>query len=167
MPTLTRALRHLRHPSRLARNYFPAAAQKALQEAVAQGELRHRGEIRVVIESSLPVGLAWAGTTPRERALTVFKEYEVWNTAEHTGVLLYINLADHAVELLADRGIDACVGPAAWQAICAQLVTGLADSMSVEPVLVAVAAINDQLAHYFPLGDGDHRNELDDRPIVL
>jgi len=167
MPSIRRALRHLGTPTRTARRYFPAAAQQQLHDAVHTGEARHRGEIRVVIESSLPVGHAWSGTTPRARARALFGALEVWNTEEHTGVLLYINLADHAVELLADRGIDARVGPQSWRAVCDELARGLAKDLSVRPVLAAIAQIHDLLARYFPAGDGYNPNELDDRPIVL
>ena len=166
MPSLRRALRHFGTTSRTARRYFPPEAQHQLQKAVHDGEQHHRGEIRVVIESSLPVSHAWAGTTPRERARHLFGALEVWNTEDHTGVLLYINLADHAVELLADRGIDARVGQDAWREICGELVAGLRQDLSVTPVLRTIARIHALLVAHFP-ASGQNRNELDDRPIVL
>ncbi|CAG2156782.1 TPM domain-containing protein [Cupriavidus numazuensis] len=167
MPSLRRALRHLGTTTGTARRHFPAEAQQQLHDAVHTGESRHRGEIRVVIEASLPVGHAWGGTTPRARARALFGALEVWNTEDHTGVLLYINLADHAVELLADRGIDARVGAKTWRVICDELAHGLAQDLSVQPVLKAVGQIHDLLATHFPAGDGPNRNELEDRPIVL
>lgn len=167
MPSIKRALRHLGASLGSARRYFPAEDRVALERAVHEGELRHCGEIRVVIETSLPVGHAWAGTSARARARALFGLLEVWNTAEHTGVLLYINLADHAVELLADRGIDACVGPKTWRAVCDRLTQGLARELSVRPVLAAVAEIHDLLAAHFPSDGRENPNELDDRPIIL
>jgi len=167
MASLRRALRHLGTTTGTARRHFPASAQQQLHDAVHAGEARHRGEIRVVIESSLPLGHAWGGTTPRARARALFGALEVWNTEEHTGVLLYINLADHAVELLADRGIDASVGANTWRAVCDELVQGLAKDLSVGPVLEAVASIHDLLATHFPSDGGRNPNELDDRPLVL
>ncbi|KWR89523.1 TPM domain-containing protein [Cupriavidus sp. IDO] len=167
MPSIRRALRHLGTSTGTARRYFPPAAQKQLHDAVHAGEARHRGEIRVVIEASLPVGHAWSGTTPRARARALFGALEVWNTEDHTGVLLYINLADHAVEILADRGIDACVGQKTWRAVCDELARGLARDLSVTPVLAAVERIHELLATHFPSDGGYNPNELDDRPIVL
>jgi uncharacterized membrane protein len=169
MPSIARALRHLRTSPRLAGKHFPQDELTRLHEAITAGEARHRGEVRVVIEASLPVALAWSGTTPRERARALFGALEVWDTADHTGVLLYINLADHAVELLADRGIDARVDKATWRALCDELAHGLAAHLSIEPVLATVAKINDLLAHHFPHLDehGHNPDELDDRPIVL
>lgn len=165
--SLKRALRHLGTPKSVARRAFPADAQHQLQVAVHAGEQHHRGEVRVVIEASLPWELAWQGVTPRERARALFGSLEVWNTEDHSGVLLYINIADHAVELLADRGIDACVSTRVWSQICDDLTRGLHESLSVRPVLDAVARMHALLIEHFPSGDGYNPNELEDRPIVL
>lgn len=167
MPFIRRALRHLSHRPGTARRHFPPAAQQALQEAVRAGEQRHRGEVRVVIEASLPVGHAWRGVSDRQRARALFGALEVWNTEEHTGVLLYINLADHAVELLADRGVDARVGKAAWHAVCTALAQDLARELSVRPVLEAVARIHALIEAHFPADGRPRPNALDDRPLVL
>ncbi|KAI3592651.1 hypothetical protein D9X30_2388 [Cupriavidus sp. U2] len=165
--SLRRVLRHLATGPGTARKAFPDEARHQLQVAVHKGEQHHRGEVRVVIEASLPLALAWRGTSARERARALFGALEVWNTEDHTGVLLYINLADHAVELLADRGIDACVTSRQWQQICAQLAQGLASDLSVKPVLDAIAQIHALLTTHFPTHGGRNPNELDDRPIVL
>ncbi|SOZ99996.1 conserved hypothetical protein, DUF477 [Cupriavidus taiwanensis] len=167
MPHLKRALHHIATTAGTARRHFPPEAQQQLHHAVHAGESSHRGEIRVVIEASLPVGDAWAGVTPRERARFLFGALEVWNTADKTGVLLYINLADHAVELLADRGIDASVGPATWRELCDELAQGLRQDLSVRPVLATVARIHGLLATHFPSDGGHNPNELDDRPVFL
>ncbi|WP_354679650.1 TPM domain-containing protein [Cupriavidus plantarum] len=167
MPSLKRALRHLGTAQGTARKAFPPDAQHRLQLAVHAGEQHHRGEVRVAIEASLPMSHAWAGVTPRQRARALFGALEVWNTEDHSGVLLYINLADHAVELLADRGIDARVSPAAWRQICDDLARGLAKNLSVDPVLDAIARIHALLIEHYPSDGGYNPNELDDRPIVL
>jgi uncharacterized membrane protein len=165
--SLKRALRHIGSGPRSAEKAFPDEARHRLQVAVHTGEQHHRGEVRVVIEASMPLGQAWRGVTPRARARALFGTFEVWNTEDHTGVLLYINLADHAVELLADRGIDARVKPTAWRDICDRLAQGLARGVSVEPVLEAVAQIHVLLTEHFPADGGYKPNELDDRPIIL
>ncbi|MBV8158251.1 MAG: TPM domain-containing protein [Dyella sp.] len=165
--SLKRALRHIGTGPGAARKAFPDEARHQIQVAVHAGEQHHRGEVRVVIEANLPLALAWRGVTPRARARSLFGALEVWNTEDHTGVLLYINLADHAVELLADRGIDARVKPEAWHDICSHLAQGLARSVSVAPVLEAIAQIHVLLTRHFPAGGGRNPNELDDRPIIL
>ncbi|PLC44169.1 hypothetical protein C0Q88_05585 [Ralstonia pickettii] len=162
-----RALTHLLTTSSHARRAFPPADLQKLEAAVREGEQRHRGEVRVVIESSLPVRDAWAGVSPRHRARMLFGLLEVWNTREHVGVLLYINLADHAVEILADHGIAAKVDAHAWRTICQTITRGFAQRVSMTPVLDALAQINDLLAAHVPSDGTPRTNELSDRPVVL
>lgn len=161
-----RALRHTATTAGFARRHFPPDALARLQQAIADGELQHRGEVRVVIESSLPFLQVLSGVSPRERARSLFAALDVWDTTDHTGVLLYINLADHAVELLADRGIDARVGHDTWAALCQSLARGLAHGLSVEPVLAAVAQIHELLSDHFPHRGEPDANQLDDRPVL-
>lgn len=162
-----RALIHLLSTPLHARRAFPAADLRTLEAAVRDGEQRHRGEVRVVIESSLPMRDAWAGVSPRQRARTLFGLLEVWNTREHVGVLLYINLADHAVEILADHGIAAKVDAQAWHAICGTITRGFAQRVAIAPVLDALAQINNVLAEHAPSDGTPRANELSDRPVVL
>ncbi len=162
-----RALRHLTTTAAHARRAFSPSDLQQLEAAVREGEQRHRGEVRVVIEASLPMRDAWAGVTPRQRARTLFGLLEVWNTHEHVGVLLYINLADHAVEILADRGIAAKVEPQAWRTACETITRGFAQRVAITPVLEALAQINDILAAHAPTDSTPRTNELSDRPLVL
>lgn len=162
-----RALTHLLSTPSQARRAFPPADLQRLEAAVREGEQRHRGEVRVVIESALPVRDAWAGITPRQRARTLFGLLEVWNTREHVGVLLYINLADHAVEILADHGIAAIVDAHTWRDICDTITRGFAQRVSITPVLDALTQINDVLAAHVPSDGTQRTNELSDRPVVL
>jgi len=162
-----RALTHLLTTPAHARRAFPPDDLRKLEAAVRDGEQRHRGEVRIVIESALPVRDAWAGVTPRHRARTLFGLLEVWNTHEHVGVLLYINLADHAVEILADHGIAAKVEAHAWRTVCDTITRGFAQRVSIAPVLDALAQINDILATHAPSDGTPRANELSDRPLVL
>ncbi len=162
-----RALTHLLTTPAHARRAFPPDDLRKLEAAVREGEQRHRGEVRVVIESSLPARDAWAGVTPRERARTLFGLLEVWNTREHVGVLLYINLADHAVEILADHGIAAKVDAPTWRAVCETITRGFAQRVSMAPVLEALAQINDLLATHAPSDGTARTNELADKPLML
>ena len=56
-----------------------------------------------------------------ERALDIFSQLRIWDTAHNNGVLIYLLLADRNVEIVADRGIDAKVGAAGWEKICADM----------------------------------------------
>jgi hypothetical protein len=163
---LRRIWRHVRFTRGAARRAFPPATLGAIEQAIAEGERSHRGEVRVIVERSWPWSAIWDGTTPRQRALALFAEHGIWDTADRSGVLLYISLADHKVEIVADRGINRLIEHTTWQAICSRLTQGYAAGEFHQSTLDAVAAVNALLHQHFPAGDGNH-NELPDRPLVL
>jgi len=102
-----------------ARRAFPAATLKAIEQSISMQEKRHRGELRFVVEGGLPLGPLVVGRSARERAIEVFSRLRIWDTEDNAGVLVYLLLADRRVEIVADRGIHAKVGTAAWDAISA------------------------------------------------
>lgn len=90
---------------------FPSAVQQQLADAIGRAEQGHAGEICVVVEASLTPLQLWHDLSPRERALEVFAQQRVWDTEVNSGVLVYLLLADHAVEIIADRGLGAADDP--------------------------------------------------------
>src|SRR5690348_9554865 len=113
-----RWIRHLILDYFALRRAFPRATLEAIGRAVADQERRHRGELRVVIEGGLLLAALLAGRAARERAAEHFTRLRVWDTEDNAGVLIYLLLADRRVEIVADRGIHARVGAAAWETIC-------------------------------------------------
>src|SRR5215471_4850162 len=105
-----RFFRHLATDHGDARRAFPASALSRIESEIAEGERRHRGQVRVAIEASLPLARVLKHVTPRARALEAFGALSVWDTEENCGVLVYLLLADRDVEIVADRGIHAKVG---------------------------------------------------------
>ena len=163
---LKRLWRHRWSAIRESDAIFDAAAFDRIEAVIDEGERRHRGEVRFAIEPTLDPAQIWAGLAPRERALQVFAEQAIWDTEENTGILLYLLWADHAVEIVADRGVDRRVPGGRWEEICAAVASACRDGRALEGVLAALAAINDTLAPVLPLGEGD-RDELPNAPIVL
>ena len=80
--------------------------------------------------------------------------------------LLYVLLADHAVEIVADRGIHALVGDAAWQTICRKIETAFRAGNFAEGVEQGIGEISALLAQHSPRS-GPGRNEIADAPVVL
>lgn len=160
------SLKHLTAPGWLVRRAFPAADLEAIGAAIGTSETRHRGELRVVIEGALPLAALWRDHDSRTRAGELFARYAVDQTREASGILLYIQLLDHQVEILADRGIAARVEPAAWTAICRELEEAFAGGHYRAGVLAAIERMTALLAEHFPAGD-DNPNELPDRPTVI
>ncbi|HZH43137.1 MAG TPA: TPM domain-containing protein [Lysobacter sp.] len=161
-----RLFRHLFAPS--TARMFPEASVQRIADAIAEGERRHRGEVCFAVEAALPPAAVWAGMDARARALEVFSQLRVWDTEANNGVLLYLLLADHRIEIVADRGFHDRVGADDWRAICAAIEQRLRAGRAEEAVLHGIAAITDCVARHFPRAEGEHdHNELPDRPHVL
>jgi len=150
----------------LTRRRFPAHALTAIELAITQVEARHAGEIRFVIETALDFSSLFANRTPRERAIEVFAQHRVWDTANNNGVLIYLLMAEHDVEIIADRGIAAKVSAAEWQAVCQAMETHFHEGRFREGAIAGVEGVATLLARHFPHEGGD-RNEQPNRPILL
>lgn len=161
-----RVLKHLVYPEWLVRSAFPPAVMAAIETAIAASEARHRGEIRFAVEPSLALFPLLRGQSARERALEIFSQLQVWDTEENNGVLVYLLMADHDVEILADRGIARIVPQADWEAICREMEKRFQAGRYAEGVLLGIAEIDRRLAQVFPRRT-DNPNELPDRPVRL
>lgn len=160
-----RLWRHLLVTDAALRRTFSAGALDRIEAAVKAGERTHGAQLRCVIEADLDLGLVWQGVTARQRALDLFAQLHVWDTALDNGVLLYVQLADRAVEIVADRGLHGRVAPDEWAAICTHLQAAFAAGEAAAGMEAAVGEIAAVLARHFPAAGGG--NELPDRPLIL
>lgn len=149
------------------RRAFPELERTRITDAVRRAEETHRGQIVVALEASLPLDLLLDGITPQQRAIMTFRHLNVWDTAENTGVLLYVSLADRDIEIVADRGIHDRVGTAAWEAICRDMEVLLKEKVSVDAIIPAIDRIGALLAQHFPRLTALQDNELPDRPVMM
>lgn len=162
---LARLLKHLFTPPWLALRRFPSPLRDEIAAAVAASERLHRGELRIAIEGPLPIGELWRDAAPRERALKLFAKLRVWDTEENSGVLIYLQLVDRDVEILADRGIAAKVPPATWEALCHDLEAAMRADDCRAGVLAAIDHATQLLAEHFPAHAAHpNPNELPDAP---
>ena len=145
---------------------FPQDAMAAIEQAITQSETTHRGEIRFAAESALDAPAVLAGESARSRAIEVFSQLGVWDTEENNGVLIYLLLADHDIEIVADRGINARVTRAEWERICRGMEQGLARGAYARAVVEGIQEISLLLARHYPARPGG-RNELPDQPVRL
>jgi uncharacterized membrane protein len=166
----TRFLRHLFATRRELRVAFDDRTLAAIEQAVRESEHQHGGEIRFVIEGALDTSALWHGATARQRAHHVFAELNVWDTERNNGVLLYVLLADRAVEIVADRGYSGRVEPAQWRAACLAVEAEFRHGRYLTGAVAGVDAVGRIIAHHFPAAGGhrnSHGNELPDRPALL
>lgn len=163
---LTRVLNHLLLPDWWRRRVFAAADLAAIGKAVAAGEKLHRGELRFVVEASLPFSALWRDESPRQRAADLFASLRVWDTEENSGILIYVQLVERRVEILADRGIAARVPQVEWDAICRGMEDSFRRGEWRAGALQAVIHAGKLLERHFPAGNCNP-NELPDQPLVL
>ncbi|MFO1302538.1 MAG: TPM domain-containing protein [Burkholderiales bacterium] len=161
-----RAWRHVMTDRASVHRVLPPAALARIEAAIAEGEARHSGQVCFAVEASLPVARVMQRVTPRARALEAFGLLRVWDTERNDGVLIYLLLADRDVEIVADRGIHAKVGDAAWSAICKDMERSFRAGKVDEGVEAGIRAVSELLATHSPR-DGGGRNELSDKPVVL
>ncbi len=163
---LGKGWRHASTRRAKGRRAFPPDSLAAIGAAIAAGEQRHRAELRLVVETALPVELAWRGVSNRQRALALFVDYGVWDTEENCGVLIYVNLTERKVDIVADRHINRKIDPQAWQAVCNTMTKGYAEGNYQASTLAAIEQMNTLLAHHFP-ANGQRPNELPDQPVLV
>jgi uncharacterized membrane protein len=159
-----RALRHLLLPDWIALRAFPASDLRQIEKAIQASERTHDGELRFVVEAGLPFN--WLRTTTRRRAEAVFSQLGVWDTENNSGVLLYLQLVDRRIEIVADRGIAARVAQSEWDAICRTMESAFRNKNYLDGSLSAIDSITRLLARHFP-PQGRNPNELPDKPVVL
>ncbi|MGH8806820.1 MAG: TPM domain-containing protein [Noviherbaspirillum sp.] len=166
MSTFSRLIRHLSTTTAAGRRAFPEGTLKAIEGAISEGETRHRAEVRVVIEPALAAQAVLNGMSARERARELFSDYQVWDTEENCGVLVYVNLADHQVEIVADRGVGREIAAKDWDTVCRTMTQAFARGAYHDGTLAALDQLNTLLQQHYP-DDGSTRNQLPNRPVML
>ena len=147
---------------------LPPEALQRLGARVAASERRHSGEVRICIEAGLPWSYIRRGLAPRERAITLFGQLRVWDTAYNNGVLIYLLLAEHAIEIVADRGIDAHVNAEEWAAMAKRMAAAFREGRFEDGITHALEEVSALLVAHFPLAEGaPDRNELPNEPVVM
>lgn len=164
---LQRLLRHRMRDEADARKAIPPAMLERLKQRIAASEGRHSGEIRICIEASLPTSYVWRDATPRERAVTMFGKLRMWDTEHNNGVLVYLLLAEHAIEIVADRGLSKRVVPAEWSAMVQRMGNAFREGRFEDGLTQALEEVSALLVQHFPLAPGQRsRNELPDEPVL-
>jgi len=162
-----RILKHRLVDERDARRLLGAEALQRIAARVAASEGRHSGEIRVCIEAGLPFSYLRRDAGARERAVAMFGKLRVWDTEHNNGVLIYLLIAEHAIELVADRGVARHVDAAEWQRIAATMSAAFKAGEFEVGLNQAIDAVDALLAQHYPLAPGQtNPNELPDAPYL-
>jgi len=162
--------RHITASHWLTRRKFPSATLDAIEAAIAAAERTHAGQICFAIETALTPRQLYRGLQPRQRAIEVFGTLRVWDTERNNGVLVYVQLADRQVDIVADRGFGARVADLEWESVCRLMEQHFRAGRYRDGALAGIQAIADLLTRHFPVDATDRSlpgNELPDRPRLL
>lgn len=163
---IVRLMRHLFAPQWLTGRAFPRETMDRIESEISASEARHRGEIHFAVEAGLDFLPLLRGATPRERAIEVFAQLRAWDTAENTGVLIYVQWIDHDIEIVVDRGISAEVPQDAWEAICHCMEEDFRAGRYEEGVVQGIREVTELLAVKFP-ATSLNPDELPNRPLTI
>jgi uncharacterized membrane protein len=170
MVNLGRWMRHLWLDLGDVRRVVPDDMAQRLARRIAASEGRHTGEVRVCVEGSLAAGEVWQACSTqalsllvRGRAMGWFARLGIWDTEHNNGVLIYLLLAERAIEIVADRALTQRVTPAEWQAMIARLSERLRAGEMEDGLTQALAEVSALLVAHFPAPPNWRRaNELPD-----
>ncbi|MBC3921010.1 TPM domain-containing protein [Undibacterium sp. CY18W] len=163
---IRRITKHLLTTHNELRRVFPPLSLQAIEQAIKASESSHLGEIRFVVEAALECGPLIRGQTARARAIDVFSQLHIWDTAHNNGVLIYLLLADRDVEIVADRGIHTRTSSDEWEQICRMMESAFKLEQYEQGAIRGIQAVSQHLTKHFPV-NGDNLNELPDAVVIL
>jgi uncharacterized membrane protein len=132
------------------RRAVPPELLERLEAYVTASEARHTGEIRICVEAGMPNSYLWRNASVRERAVTMFGKLRVWDTEHNNGVLIYLQLAERAIEIVADRGLNRCISTTHWQAVTGRMSAAFAAGRFEEGLTQALQEVSALLVQHFP-----------------
>lgn len=171
-------LRHLWLDASDTRRAIPPGILDRLAARVAASERHHSGQIRICIEASLPASYLWRLSSQnslnsliRQRAIAQFGKLRVWDTEHNNGVLIYLLLAEQAIEIVADRGLMQHVNAPQWQAMIARMSHAFHEKRYEDGLTQALEETSAVLMTHFARPDDLESgqippNELPDLPML-
>ena len=161
-----RLVRHRWAELHLHRALTPAMLQE-LEQLIAKSELGHTGQVRICVEAGLPFSYLWRDASARERAISLFGKLRVWDTEHNNGALIYLLLADHAIEIVADRALDRTMNAEQWQTLISDMQAAFQSGHFHVGLIAALERVSLQLQNHFPRrGAAPNADNLPDVPVV-
>ena len=167
-------LKHLWLDASDTRRAIPPEMLQRLTEKVAASERLHSGQIRIYVEGALPLSYLWRLSRElslqqliRQRAVMLFGKLRMWDTEDNNGVLIYLQLAEQAIEIVADRGVDRRMRVEQWQDIADQMSSAFKNRQFEDGLIGAINEVTRVLVAHFPSSaDSQTLNELPDEPVL-
>lgn len=165
---MQRLLHHRWTEGQVARA-FPPEVLLRLERQVSDSEARHCGQVRLCVEGGLPYSYIWRGADPRERAVALFGKLRLWDTEHNNGVLIYLLMADQAIEIVADRALSRAIPQEQWQQVLQGMQQDFQRGAFAQGMETALERVSALLATHFPASADSARcpdDQLPDAPVV-
>ena len=102
----------------------------------------------------------------RRRAISIFKAAAERRTAGRTGILIYLSMAEHRAEIVADEAILKVTDEHTWGEAMEALISEVREGRPGDGIVAAVERVGVVLTEHFPRSDTD-TNEIPDALIEL
>ena len=129
-----------------------ASEQQQVLASIAAAEAATSGELRVHLEATCQ-------KEPVSRAIEVFHELGMQQTAQRNGVLIYLAFEDRQFAIIGDTGIDALVPANFWDSVRDVMLAQFKTGQIARGLCDGILQAGEQLAKYFPPQQNDP-NEL-------
>jgi uncharacterized membrane protein len=137
-----------------AKDFFTAAEQEQIVQAIRDAEQQTSGEIRVHLEERCK-------EEPVQRAKELFGELKMEATELRNGVLFYLAVADHKFAIYGGAGINEKVPDHFWEDVRDLMLGHFKAHRFAQGLSEGILLAGQQLKAHFPYNKDD-ANELDD-----
>lgn len=137
-----------------AKDLFTEAQRNTIVAAIQEAEKQTSGEIRVHIENTVK-------EDPLDRAVDLFYQLDMNQTALRNGVLIYLAVKDRQLAIIGDKGINEVVEEGFWDHIKDTMIAHFKEGQFTEGLSAGIAMAGEALRAYFPYQEDD-KNELSD-----
>jgi len=147
--------------------YFSKTTLAKIENEIQSSEKLHLSELCVIVENSLDLMSVFKGVTSRERALELFSQYRIWDTENNSGILLYILLADHRLEIIADRGVSRLAKDKNFSKIASAIESKFREKEYEEGLISGIQSITKLLTEFYPAKKKRSKNEIPNKPVLI
>lgn len=151
MSTLRRLLKHWRISKKHGIALFPPSVLEHFHRLIEEGVHRHRAHLKLAIEVALPTEAILRNTSTRNRARAIFQQHRTTDGTDRSHLLIYINLADRRVEIVADSAVAQALSAEQWHFLCNQITHGFSTGDPGNGVDSALNELNTLLEQNLPV----------------
>ena len=163
--TILRTLKHWALSPIPVKCSFPEEALGEITQCIEKAETTTSAEFEVIIERSLPLDILKSNSVAHTRAEQLFAQYRVWDTEDNNGVLIYLNLSDHAIELVLDRAAARLFTQEQLDVIVHKMSEKFQQKLFAKGICEAITELAKVLSAHFP--NKPVNDPLPNSPIIL